>query len=496
MGNIHFQRKRFCDMPTAEMLDLIETEISKLLNVVKNTKKSTFEERRVYIVQVMREAKEFFTVFLDEMDGKTEGGEAAYKETIKQLQKNIDFERKTNQNLKDDIARLEGTSKRDGNMIKSLTARVGNAQLHVISDESTNNTKSAIELSRIPERFKHTDQPGHQTIASLHDLQAEIRTKEMLIESLQDSNQSLETHAQGLKKQLDEMEERNKELTKDNESLLNRLSTMAGQKLTENNPAIADLSDPNRPTKLGEMYSEMYDNEWTDAFEELEKGGYSEEESIETLRLTLLNVIQFCQRKSLSLLEKTEEAVEILFEEFREIKKMDNPKHLTMPRNMSEQWGKIAREPTFQEYVAADVKLQRKWMPKDRKREPDDSQEQKVETPVSVTNQLVVFRKEVAESMVPLVQKAYLSASWSQHQCISGLKPYIKKCLFLGWMMVVQSPPLVLASCKKGDTFNKDMYKDYTKSGPTVQYAVWPALLLHEGGPVIGKGVAQCQNLS
>lgn len=63
---------------------------------------------------------------------------------------------------------------------------------------------------------------------------------------------------------------------------------MAGQKLTENNPAIADLSDPNRPTKLGEMYSEMYDNEWTDAFEELEKGGYSEEESIETLRLTLL----------------------------------------------------------------------------------------------------------------------------------------------------------------------------------------------------------------
>lgn len=32
---------------------------------------------------------------------------------------------------------------------------------------------------------------------------------------------------------------------------------------------LVDLSDENRPVKLGERYSELYDNEWTDAFEVL-----------------------------------------------------------------------------------------------------------------------------------------------------------------------------------------------------------------------------------
>ena len=49
----------------------------------------------------------------------------------------------------------------------------------------------------------------------------------------------------------------------------NRLSATASAKLTDNNPNIADLSDENRPTKLSEQFSELYDNEWTDAIETL-----------------------------------------------------------------------------------------------------------------------------------------------------------------------------------------------------------------------------------
>jgi hypothetical protein len=45
---------------------------------------------------------------------------------------------------------------------------------------------------------------------------------------------------------------------------------MAGANLTDNNPAIADLSDPYRATKLAEQFSELYDNLWTDASEALE----------------------------------------------------------------------------------------------------------------------------------------------------------------------------------------------------------------------------------
>lgn len=45
---------------------------------------------------------------------------------------------------------------------------------------------------------------------------------------------------------------------------------MMSEKLTENNPDIADLSDMNRPTKIAERFTELYLNEWTEALTTLE----------------------------------------------------------------------------------------------------------------------------------------------------------------------------------------------------------------------------------
>lgn len=52
-----------------------------------------------------------------------------------------------------------------------------------------------------------------------------------------------------------------------------RLSSVAGERLRFNNPAIADLSDENRPNKLAEKFSELYDNEWTEFYENMEGTG-------------------------------------------------------------------------------------------------------------------------------------------------------------------------------------------------------------------------------
>ena len=69
-----------------------------------------------------------------------------------------------------------------------------------------------------------------------------------------------------------------------------RLSELAGARLLDGNPNIADLSDINRPTKLSEQYSELYDNEWTDAFSYLtEQEGLDEKRAIQIL-LTVLQV--------------------------------------------------------------------------------------------------------------------------------------------------------------------------------------------------------------
>lgn len=44
---------------------------------------------------------------------------------------------------------------------------------------------------------------------------------------------------------------------------------------------------------------------------------------------------------------------------------------------------------------------------------------------------------------------------------------------------------------QRGTLLNRDVYQPHTRSGTHVDYVVWPALLLHEGGPVLAKGVAQ-----
>lgn len=62
-----------------------------------------------------------------------------------------------------------------------------------------------------------------------------------------------------------------------------RLSTATAAKVLDNNPNIADLSDPNRPQKLGEHMSQLYDDEWTDASEALESLDMNEEAVLQTL---------------------------------------------------------------------------------------------------------------------------------------------------------------------------------------------------------------------
>ena len=63
-----------------------------------------------------------------------------------------------------------------------------------------------------------------------------------------------------------------------------------GERLRDNNPAITNLNDPNRPMKLGDQFSELYENEWTDAHSDLEaKNNLDERQAINTL-LDILKV--------------------------------------------------------------------------------------------------------------------------------------------------------------------------------------------------------------
>lgn len=73
---------------------------------------------------------------------------------------------------------------------------------------------------------------------------------------------------------------------------------MASGRLTDGNPNIADLSDENRPTKLAEMYSELYDNEWTNAYELFTEDGETEENACSILVKTLcVSVLPYANQR-------------------------------------------------------------------------------------------------------------------------------------------------------------------------------------------------------
>lgn len=67
---------------------------------------------------------------------------------------------------------------------------------------------------------------------------------------------------------------------------------------------------------------------------------------------------------------------------------------------------------------------------------------------------------------------------------------YIKKCVHLCYYVAVQDPPMVI-DFESGQIFDKQSWKEYTRSGTEVEYIVWPALYLYKGGPIMVKGVVQ-----
>ncbi|XP_062613095.1 uncharacterized protein LOC134274866 [Saccostrea cucullata] len=84
------------------------------------------------------------------------------------------------------------------------------------------------------------------------------------------------------RKSYEELQNELVEKIKQIEELTTRLSKFASQQLTAGNPNIADLSDKHRPTKIGELYSELYDNEWSEVFEVIKALRHPNTEESET----------------------------------------------------------------------------------------------------------------------------------------------------------------------------------------------------------------------
>ncbi|XP_048774620.2 uncharacterized protein LOC125679439 [Ostrea edulis] len=242
-------------------------------------------------------------------------------------------------------------------------------------------------------------------------------------------------HEEILRRSLREKDNQLKSLTEEKDNLLTRLSQIAGARLRDNNPAVSDLSDPNRPLKLSEKISELYDNEWTDAMEILEKDR-DETMAVETLLSIILKCFSLCQKHSRFQLTSLSNAL-VLNEE-------------------------STPDSTSAEKYAKDIqKSSSSWV-------------------LSDSNLHSIIWQEIGKTI--------------GQQDASRCKPYIDKCVQYCWLMCIQDPPMHTVVFPRGLNFNSDEMKSFTKLGQFVDFTVWPAFYLHENGPLLSKAVVQGTN--
>ncbi|XP_045188059.2 uncharacterized protein LOC123545820 [Mercenaria mercenaria] len=229
-------------------------------------------------------------------------------------------------------------------------------------------------------------------------------------------------------------------------------SKRASIKMRQNNPDIADLSDTNRPTRIAERFSELYDNEWTEAFEELSRRSRSEKETIEYLLSIVQEAYKFCANEA----ERQIKDITKVFDRILEFGSNDyNNKELISQSNVRSEEG----------------------------------------------HRLIVqYRKEMAGLAVERFKQVFMESKkhkWNRNirlpAHLGALDLYGKKAVELTWWMSVQDPPVYLCPASESETdgFDKSLYRAYTKSGTEVDFFVWPALKLYKEGGVLMKGVVQ-----
>ncbi|XP_062586425.1 uncharacterized protein LOC134248027 isoform X2 [Saccostrea cucullata] len=176
----------------------------------------------------------------------------------------------------------------------SLHVRLSDSQTDVKTKEAKLHEREE-DLKEVRRVLEDERREKNLSNSKLYESQIEIKRLET---RLQEERYEKEN---ALKKVEEEKSEKEKALT--------RLSAVAGDKLRLNNPGIADLSDENRPNKLAEKFSELYDNEWTEVFEVLEGENFEEEKIIQMLLEVLKEIYNSCLRYARDQRENLIEAI-------------------------------------------------------------------------------------------------------------------------------------------------------------------------------------------
>ncbi|KAL3879562.1 hypothetical protein ACJMK2_031856 [Sinanodonta woodiana] len=234
---------------------------------------------------------------------------------------------------------------------------------------------------------------------------------------------------------------------------------------TENNPNPVHPHDTYRPAILLEQFTELFDNEWTRAFQYLTKDDLHQEQTVRTLLNILQEIYTKCQEYIQKQLEDTNDKT-------------------------SDYLGHFEEETMIKAHIVmAEIETVLTEMENNYKRIAQ-----------------IKYRKLMdLKTIQALRRQLHVQPESSIHGILEN---YIQKCIRICWLMCIKCPQMHLDfgvtptyEDKSDDVndsplfFNTAKFVSYTRAGMYLEYVVWPAVYLYKDGPLMKKGVAQGVNI-
>ncbi|KAH3806456.1 hypothetical protein DPMN_134777 [Dreissena polymorpha] len=368
---------------------------------------------------------------------------------------------------------------------------------------------------------------------------------------LENERQTSTHNARRYEQQVFKLQEDFSRVEAEKQDALTRLSALMSVKLRDNNPNIADLSDQFRPTKLAEMFSELYDNEWTDAFTAVSKD-LSERQTITFLLDIIMGAYAYCTKEmDMSWRVVSEWYLDPSLPNEQQMRKLLKDARKVAVVKMTDQISKkyqtriqsICSVPTLLEmlstkavgsYVMQSLRLCLLMCANDppvvikcqdviEEACGDLKQSNGANKPGKAVSNEKLINAEIEEKEKKthtegqdvvdtgltgsefqnnLDEQATEEESKNEEQARGALNIHTANEQPLcgetntegsqtsGAMREIENESGT-KNIPKRQPFDREKFKEYTSRGPYLEYVVWPVMYLHQGGPMLGKGVAQ-----
>ncbi|KAK3602797.1 hypothetical protein CHS0354_026347 [Potamilus streckersoni] len=266
--------------------------------------------------------------------------------------------------------------------------------------------------------------------------ETKINALQRMTEDLNSDVEQLQRETERLNKENRYLEEKKQKVLKEKADGLTRLSQQMENQVTHNNSNNPELNDWTRPNQIGEKYAELYDIQWTNAFEVLtQTSGHNDERAVEILLKVLIECYTFVIKRS--------------------------------EKQMNDLLQRISGDSTMQ--VGDEIKHHLK----------------KARKLVDVGRASLLFKE---------CERHINDSLGSKRLCLyeKEIKLYLIECFQLCWLMAIQEPPVVLGTeTMYAQDVDLNLYTRCTRYGNRVNFVVWPPLFLHKSGPLLAKGVTQ-----